>query len=154
LKQRLQIKAAERKTGESQSALGNVPKAMPALARAQSVSRRASHLGFDWPDIEPVWKKIFEEIGELKTAVAAGHKARSGEELGDLLFSLVNLARFLDVEAEDVLAQTIDRFTRRFHYIETKLRQANKNFDETSLEEMDRLWEEAKKLETAGKNLP
>ena len=154
LKQRLQIKAGERKAGESQSALGNVPKAMPALARAQSVSRRASHLGFDWPDIEPVWKKISEEIAELKTAVAAGDKARSGEELGDLLFSLVNLARFLDVEAEDVLAQTIDRFTRRFHYIETKLRQENKNFDETPLEEMDRLWEEAKKLEAAGKNLP
>jgi tetrapyrrole methylase family protein/MazG family protein len=147
LKQRLQIKAGERKAGEAGSALGNLPKAMPALARAQSVARRASHLGFDWPDIEPVWKKLEEEIRELKSAASSGDKARTGQELGDLLFSVVNLARFLDVEAEDVLAQTIDRFMRRFHYIETKLQQANKSFEQSSLEEMDRLWEEAKKLE-------
>ncbi|HEX9787922.1 MAG TPA: nucleoside triphosphate pyrophosphohydrolase [Candidatus Binatia bacterium] len=151
LKQRLQIKAGERKAGEAKSALGNVPKAMPALARAQSVTRRASHLGFDWPDIEPVWKKIDEEIRELKSAAASADKARTGEELGDLLFSVVNLARFLDVEAENVLAQTIDRFTRRFHYIETKLQQANKGFDESTLEEMDRHWEDAKTLEAREK---
>ena len=151
LKQRLQIKTSERKDGESKSALGNVPKAMPALARAQSITRRAAHLGFDWPDIEPVWGKVEEEIRELKNAVESGDKARTGEELGDLLFSLVNLARFLDVEAEEVLAQTIDRFTRRFHHIETKLQKADKSFDESSLEEMDLLWEEAKTLEAQGK---
>lgn len=151
LKQRLQIKAGERKEGESKSALGNVPKAMPALARAQSVTRRASHLGFDWPDIEPVWDKVEEEIRELKNAAASGDRARTGEELGDLLLSLVNLARFLDVEAEDVLAQTVDRFMRRFHYIENKLQQADKSFDQSSLEEMDRIWEEAKALEAQGK---
>jgi tetrapyrrole methylase family protein / MazG family protein len=146
LKQRLQIKASEKRDGESTSALGNVPKAMPALARAQSITRRASHLGFDWPNINPVWEKVSEEINELKTAVASGDKKRTGEELGDLLFSLVNLSRFLDVEAEEVLAQTNERFVRRFHYIETKLKAANKNFDQSSLEEMDRLWEEAKKI--------
>ncbi|MGH7853695.1 MAG: nucleoside triphosphate pyrophosphohydrolase [Candidatus Binatia bacterium] len=151
LKQRLQIKAGERKAGESKSALGNVPKAMPALARAQSITRRASHLGFDWPEIEPVWKKIQEEIDELKNAAASANKTRAGEELGDLLFSVVNLARFLDVEAEDVLAQTIDRFTSRFHFIETKLQQEGKRVDQSSLEEMDRLWEEAKELESRGK---
>ena len=151
LKQRLQIKANERKDGESKSALGNVPKAMPALARAQSITRRASHLGFDWPDIGPVWGKVEEEIRELKNAAESGDKARTGEELGDLLFSLVNLARFLDVEAEEILAQTIDRFTRRFHHIETKLQQANKSFDQSSLEEMDRFWEEAKKIEAREK---
>jgi tetrapyrrole methylase family protein/MazG family protein len=147
LKQRLQIKAGERKAGESKSALGNVPRTMPALARAQSITRRASHLGFDWPDIEPVWKKIHEEIDELKSAAASRNKVRTGEELGDLLFSVVNLARFLDVEAEDVLAQTVDRFTRRFHYIETRLQQEGKSIDQSSLEEMDKLWEEAKKFE-------
>jgi len=151
LKQRLQIKANERKDGESKSALGNVPKAMPALARAQSITRRASHLGFDWPDIGPVWGKVEEEIRELKNAAESGDKARTGEELGDLFFSLVNLARFLDVEAEEILAQTIDRFTRRFHHIETKLQQANKSFDQSSLEEMDRFWEEAKKIEAREK---
>jgi len=151
LKQRLQIKANERKDGESKSALGNVPKAMPALARAQSITRRASHLGFDWPDIGPVWGKVEEDIRELKNAAESGDKARTGEELGDLFFSLVNLARFLDVEAEEILAQTIDRFTRRFHHIETKLQQANKSFDQSSLEEMDRFWEDAKEIEAREK---
>ena len=151
LKQRLRIKAGERKAGESKSALGNVPKAMPALARAQSITRRAAHLGFDWPDIEPVWEKIHEEIDELKNAAASGSKTHTGEELGDLLFSVVNLARFLDIEAEDVLAQTIDRFTRRFHHIEARLQQEGKSLDQSSLEEMDTLWEEAKKLELRGK---
>ena len=152
LKQRLQIKASEKKDGESKSALGNVPKAMPALARAQSITRRASHLGFDWPRIEPVWEKVAEEMTELKNAATSGDKKRTGEELGDLLFSLVNLARFLDVEAEEVLAQTNDRFVRRFFFIETKLKAANKNFDQSSLEEMDRLWEEAKRIESSETN--
>jgi len=151
LKQRLQIKANEKKSSESKSALGNVPKAMPALARAQSIARRASHLGFDWPKIEPVWDKVEEEIKELRAAASSGDKVRTGEELGDLIFSLVNLARFLDVEAEDVLAGAIDRFMRRFQYIEAKLRQANKSPDQSTLEEMDRLWEEAKKLEARKK---
>ena len=88
---------------------------------------------------------------ELDHRTIAGDKARIGEELGDLLLSLVNLARFLDVEAEDVLAQTIDRFMRRFRYIETKLQKADKSFDESSLEEMDLIWEEAKTLEAQGK---
>jgi tetrapyrrole methylase family protein/MazG family protein len=151
LKQRLQIKASEKKAGESKSALGNVPKAMPALARAQSITRRASHLGFDWPDIDPVWEKVTEEINELKDAASSGDKKRTGEELGDLLFSLVNVARFLDVEAEDALAQTIDRFTRRFHHVESRLHEVNKSFEQSSLEEMDRFWEEAKKLESQKK---
>lgn len=152
LKQRMQIKAGESKDGAVKSVLGNVPKAMPALARAQSISRRAAHLGFEWPNIEQVWEKVEEEIRELKEAAASGDKLRTGEEVGDLLFTLVNIARFLEVEAEEVLTQTVDRFTRRFHHIETKLKQANKSFDQSSLEEMDRLWEEAKTLEAQAKS--
>ena len=152
LKQRLQIKASEKGDDTVKSALGNVPKAMPALARAQSISRRAAHLGFEWPSIEQVWQKVDEEMRELKEAAASGNKTRSGEELGDLLFTMVNIARFLDVEAEEVLAQTVDRFTRRFHHIEAKLQEANKSFDQSSLEEMDRFWEEAKTLETQAKS--
>ena len=151
LKQRAQLKANEKKDGENKSALGNVPKAMPALARAQAISRRAASLGFEWPSIEPVWDKVDEEMRELKQAVASGDKLHTGEELGDLLFTLVNIARFLDVESEEVLAQTVDRFTKRFHHIEAKLRQANKQFDQSSLEEMDRYWDEAKILEAQGK---
>jgi len=148
LKQRLQIKINERKEGQSQSALGDVPKSMPALARAQSIARRAAHLGFDWPEIDSVWRKVDEELRELKDAALSRDGRRIGEELGDLFFSLVNLARFLDIEAEEALAQTVDRFTRRFRHIETRLREANKTFDQSSLEEMDRFWEEAKKLES------
>jgi tetrapyrrole methylase family protein/MazG family protein len=152
LKQRMQIKAAENTGAEPKSALGNVPKAMPALARAQSISRRAAHLGFEWPDIDPVWAKVDEEMRELKEAAASGNRAHTGEELGDLLFTLVNIARFLEVEAEDVLAQTVERFTRRFHHIESKLREAAKTFDQSSLEEMDRFWEEAKRIEAREKS--
>jgi uncharacterized protein YabN with tetrapyrrole methylase and pyrophosphatase domain len=125
---------------------------MPALARAQSISRRAAHLGFEWPDIGGVWQKIDEEMLELKEAAASGDRQRTGEELGDLLFTMVNIARFLDVEAEDVLARTIDRFTRRFQHIEARLREKNTTFDESSIEEMDRYWEEAKRLEAEEKS--
>ena len=149
LKQRAQLKANEK--GENRSALGNVPKAMPALARAQSISRRAASLGFEWPDIDQVWAKVDEEMRELKQAVVTGDKVHTGEELGDLLFTMVNIARFLDVESEEVLAQTVDRFTRRFQHIEAKLRQANKDFAQSTIAEMDRYWDEAKKLEAQGK---
>ncbi len=151
LKQRAQIKVNEKMDGETKSALGNVPKAMPALARAQSISRRAAHLGFEWPNIEQVWLKVEEEIGELKAAAASGDRNHTGEEMGDLLFTMVNIARFLDVEAEEVLAQTVDRFTRRFHHIETRLRQANRGFEQSSIEEMDRYWAEAKTMEAQAK---
>ena len=152
LKQRMQIKAGESKDGAAKSALGNVPKAMPALARAQSISRRAAHLGFEWPNIEQVWEKVEEEIRELKQAAASGDRLRTGEEVGDLLFTIVNIARFLEVESEEVLARTVDRFMRRFQHIEAKLKEANKSFDQSSLEEMDRFWEEAKKLEAQAKS--
>ena len=151
LKQRAQIKANEKTDGESPSALGNVPKAMPALARAQSISRRAAHLGFEWPNIDPVWAKVEEEMRELKEAVASGDKTHVGEEFGDLLFTMVNIARFLDIESEEVLAQTVDRFIRRFYHIEARLRQANKEWAQSSIEEMDRYWDEAKKIEAQGK---
>ena len=151
LKQRAKLKTQENNHGNRGSVLGNVPKAMPALARAQSISRRAASVGFEWPNIDQVWAKVDEEMRELKQAVASGDKLHTGEELGDLLFTLVNIARFLDVESEDVLAQTIERFSRRFHHIEAKLRQANRDFEQSSMEEMDRYWDEAKRLEAQGK---
>ena len=147
LKQRAQLKANEKKEGKNTSALGNVPKAMPALARAQSISRRAAHLGFEWPNIDQVWAKVEEEMRELKEAAASGNKTHTGEEFGDLLFTMVNIARFLDIESEEVLARTVDRFIRRFHHIEARLRQANKGFEQSTIDEMDRYWEEAKQIE-------
>lgn len=147
LKRRAQLKANEKKAGETKSALGNVPKAMPALARAQSISRRAADLGFEWPNVDEVWGKFDEEVHELREAARSGDKTRTGEELGDLLFTAVNLARFFDVESEEVLAQTVDRFTRRFHHIEARLKEANKTFEQSDIKEMDRYWDEAKALE-------
>jgi len=150
-KQWAQIKAQERLADTADSALGSLPKSMPALARAQTISERAARVGFDWPNIEPVWQKVEEELSELRSAWASGDRQRTGEELGDVFFSLVNLARFLVVQAEDVASQTIDRFIERFHYLENQLRAAGKTPDQSSLEEMDRLWEEAKALERRGR---
>ena len=126
LKQRLQIKTSERKDGESKSALGNVPKAMPALARAQSITRRAAHLGFDWPGIEPVWGKVEEEIRELKNAVESGDKARTGEELGDLLFpwSIWRASSTSKLKKSWLKPSTASRAA--FDHIETKLEQRTK----------------------------
>jgi len=141
------IKAQERRAGEVGSSLGELPKAMPALARAQRTTERASHFGFDWPGPEQVWQKVEEELGELKQALSSGDKSRAGEELGDLLFSLVNLSRLLNLEAEETLSQAVDRFLRRFAYIEKKIQEKGKTLAQASLEEMDCLWEEAKKME-------
>jgi len=137
----------EKKPGQSHSSLGGLPRIMPALARAQKVTERASYFGFDWPAPEPVWRKVEEEWNELKEAVTSGVPERMKEEVGDLLLSLVNLARHLGLQAEEALAESVDRFVHRFTYIETKLREKAKTLAESSLEEMDALWEEAKKAE-------
>ena len=129
------------------SSLRKVPRTMAALARAQRVTERASGCGFDWPTVEPVWDKTEEELRELKAAVASGGKGRVREEIGDLLLSLVNLSRFLGVEAEAALGEGVDRFLKRFSHIETRLRERGKSPAESSLEEMDALWEEAKRME-------
>ncbi|MBI2360829.1 MAG: nucleoside triphosphate pyrophosphohydrolase, partial [Deltaproteobacteria bacterium] len=102
---------------------------------------------FDWPRIEPVWEKVEEELSELKSAQTTGDKRRLKEEAGDLFFALVNLARFLDLDAEDSLAMASDRFVTRFSHIEARLRQKGKSPSESSLAEMDALWEEAKRIE-------
>jgi len=136
-----------KKPDPSHSSLGGVPRTMPALARAQKVTERASYFGFDWKAPEPVWRKVEEEWNELKEAVASGSRERMTEEMGDLLFSLVNLSRHLDLQAEETLARSVDRFVKRFNYIESKLREKGKTLAESSLEEMDALWDEAKKAE-------
>jgi tetrapyrrole methylase family protein/MazG family protein len=141
------IKAQENSADVNPSALGKLPKSMPALARAQKITDRASQVGFDWPSVEPVWQKIEEELNELKAACSDGCKARTEDEIGDLLFSLVNLARFLEIQAEEALNQTTEKFIKRFTYIEARLREMGKTPIACSLDEMDRLWDEAKALE-------
>jgi tetrapyrrole methylase family protein/MazG family protein len=123
------------------------PKSMPALALAQRVTEDASRVGFDWPEVEPVMKKLEEELSELKSAMASGEKARIQDEMGDVLLSLVNLSRFLNVEAEDALSEAVERFLRRFAYVETQIQNQGRTLTDATLEEMDAFWEEAKNAE-------
>jgi len=147
LRQWARLKTEEKKDRPSSSTLGTLPKVMPALARAQKISERAAQVGFDWPDIEPVWQKLDEEIAELKGACAERKKERVAAELGDLLFTVVNLTRFLELDAEETLLTAVERFTSRFHHIEARLLEQGKGPAKSTPAEMDALWNEAKQLE-------
>jgi len=133
-----QIKADERaETGQS-SALDGVALALPALLRAQKIQKRAARVGFDWPDKAPVKDKLLEELDEV---AAAATEAEVHEEIGDLLFSAVNLARHYQVDAERALADATDKFSRRFNQIESK---ATKDLKEMSIDELEVEWQKAK----------
>lgn len=133
-----------KKQENKKSQFANVPTILPALLKAYRVQSKAARVGFDWPDISGVWGKIEEEINELKEVIESHEKDHIREELGDLLFSVVNLARFLKVDPEDALRLTTDKFIRRFHFIEEELEKKGSSFNETTLEEMDKIWEQAK----------
>ncbi|MGH7361814.1 MAG: nucleoside triphosphate pyrophosphohydrolase [Candidatus Methylomirabilales bacterium] len=150
------IKQHEREVnGEEASALAGVPRTLPALLRAHRLQEKASRAaGFDWPAVAPVLAKVEEEWAELRGALAAGDPARVGPEFGDLLFGLVNLSRFVGVNPEMVLTAATERFIRRFHYIEAALAKRGKSPRKSTLEEMDLLWEEAKRLEGGGETRP
>lgn len=140
----------ERKKEEGklrESLLEGVPKELPSLLRAQRLQARAARVGFDWARVEEVLGKLDEELGELRGALENGNKARIEEELGDVLFSLVNLSRFVKVNPEDALRKTLHKFISRFRYIERKSAEAGKSLHAMHIEEMDALWEEAKKRE-------
>tara|TARA_Y100000996_G_C22440833_1_gene609726 strand:- start:46 stop:807 length:762 start_codon:yes stop_codon:yes gene_type:complete len=127
------------------SVLEGVPKALPALTRSQRIQEKASSVGFDWDAAEPIWKKINEEIDELKDAHGKNDINNIKEEIGDVLFSVVNLARFLNIDAESSLRKTIVKFETRFKKIEKHFENLNMNLKDVSLEEMDKIWEKAKK---------
>jgi ATP diphosphatase len=132
-------------TGHVPSALDGVSVALPAQTRAVKLARRAARVGFDWPDILPVLAKLEEEIGELRQEIVGGAEpARMEDELGDVLFSVANLARHLDIDPETALRRTNAKFEHRFRHVEKRLRQTGRSLEEATLEEMDRLWEEAK----------
>jgi tetrapyrrole methylase family protein/MazG family protein len=137
-----EIKKEEKK---DYSPLSNIPHSMPALLRAYAVTRRAAGVGFDWKKIEDVYDKMFEEIEELKEAQTAENAASIKEEIGDLLFTIVNISRFLKTDPEDALRYTIDKFLRRFSYIEK-----NTDIRNASLETMDTLWNDIKHIEKQG----
>ncbi|MDP1677546.1 MAG: nucleoside triphosphate pyrophosphohydrolase [Bacteroidota bacterium] len=126
------------------SVLEGIPKHYPALMKAEKVQRKAAKVGFEWKKKEEVWKKVEEELSELHAAIASGDKEQTHEEFGDVLFSLVNYARFIDVDPEESLHTTVQKFSTRFQYIEKKLSEQGKDIHQTSLEEMDALWNGAK----------
>jgi len=127
-----------------QSILEGIPRHMCALLRAQRVQDKASQVGFDWEDARGVLRKIREEIDELETSIERQNPEEIEEEIGDFLFSLVNLSRFYKINAEDALRKTTNKFIARFQYIEKKLAEKNIPLSQATLEEMDKLWEEAK----------
>ncbi len=141
------MKAEENKDKGHTSILDNIPHAFPALMRAEKLQKRCAKVGFDWQNIEPVIAKIEEELSELKQEINRPHlvQAQVEEELGDLLFAVVNLSRHLKCQPEESLRKANHKFERRFRAVEMKLKQQNKTVEQSSLVEMDMLWDEVKK---------
>lgn len=138
---------AELKKQEGRRLLSGVPRHLPSLLRAWRVTEKAASVGFDWQNPLEVLDKVEEEIGELREALESGQRHEVRHELGDLLFTMANLGRHLDVDPDDALRATIDRFVHRFEHIEDALVDRSLTPGEVSLVEMDRLWEEAKASE-------
>ena len=142
------IKAAEKAETSATSRMDSVPKALPALTRATKIQKRAAEVGFDWDDISGALSKIKEETDEVIEASKENQDAdHVAEELGDLLFSVVNAARFLKVDPEEALNSATRKFIRRFSYVEQQSLACGKQLEDMSLKEMDELWDEAKRLE-------
>ena len=127
------------------SILEEVPGGLSSLSLAYRLTKKASGVGFDWPDVKGILKKLDEEMKEFREALSLRKRHRIREEIGDLLFVIVNIARFLEIDPEAALRGTIEKFTSRFHYIERSLQQKGKTLQDSNLLEMDRLWGEAKK---------
>ncbi len=127
--------------------LSGIPEVLPALMRAHKVSQKAAKAGFDWQDISEVIAKLDEETAEFKEAVKEKDAAGMEEELGDMLFTIVNVSRFLSVNPEDALRKTIGKFINRFHHIEKRVQELGGDLSDTSTSEMERLWQEAKSIE-------
>ena len=140
------LKNEERKA-ENKSVLAGVPQSLPALLKASRLTEKASRVGFDWRRAEDVLAKIDEEVQELRDAIERKKPQEIHDEIGDLLFSIANIARKLDVNAEDALQSANRKFTRRFESMERSVRGEGRNLDQLTLEQMDALWDEAKAAE-------
>jgi tetrapyrrole methylase family protein/MazG family protein len=132
--------------GRGKSVLEGVPRELPALARAERLTEKASRIGFDWPDAAGARAKVAEEIAELDEAIASGDRGHIEDELGDVLFAVANLSRKLGIPPEEALRGTLGRFIARFHHVEEGLRRQGTPHGTATLAEMDRLWDEAKAL--------
>ncbi len=140
------LKNEERKA-ENKSVLAGVPQSLPALLKAARLTEKAARVGFDWRRTSDVFSKIQEEIAELQEAVDSGDETQIHDEIGDLLFTIANIARKLNVNAEEALQSTNRKFRRRFESMESSVRESGKNLDQLSLEQMDALWDQAKAAE-------
>ena len=127
--------------------LEGVPLNLPALTRARRIQEKAASVGFDWNDIEQIFDKVHEEIDELKEAIKMQDDKNTFEEIGDTLFAIVNIARFLEYDSESALRSTIRKFENRFNQIEDQLKLEGKTFKESSLEELDQIWDKIKSEE-------
>jgi nucleoside triphosphate diphosphatase len=142
-------RAAQKGAAAPDGALAGVPTALPAMMRAQKLQTKAGQVGFDWNDPQAVLAKIREETEEVANALARGDQAAAGQEVGDLLFAAVNLARHLDQDAEGLLRSTNRKFERRFGAVESALARQGRSPTQASLQEMDALWDAAKEAERA-----
>lgn len=133
------------KEGKS-SVLEGVPKSLPAMVKASRIQEKVAGVGFDWEEPNQVFEKVEEELGELQDEINAGNQEKIESEFGDVLFSMINYARFLDIDPESALERTNKKFIKRFQYLEQKSKEINKSLSAMSLEEMDVFWEEAKKI--------
>ena len=138
-------KGGKQSAQEFQSILDDVPRALPAMERARKLQKRAAKVGFDWTEMAPVLKKLKEEVAEFEEALASGNLKRVSDELGDVLFATINLARHSNIEPEVALRSTNRRFETRFKWIEEALSVQNKAFKDVNLDELDALWDQAKK---------
>jgi XTP/dITP diphosphohydrolase len=122
------------------SVLGGVPKSLPSLIKAMRLQEKAKQVGFEWENKDQVWEKVEEEMNELRSAVASGNQTNAEEELGDVIFSLVNYARFLQLDADHALERTNKKFIQRFTQMEKQALQQGKDLHKMTLEEMDAIW--------------
>lgn len=139
------IKKRTKKQKSQTESMLSIPREFPALMRADKVQKKASKVGFDWDNADGAFDKISEELAELKIAVASGDKDNMREELGDLLFSVVNVSRFIGVDSEEALTGSTDKFIDRFSKVEKMADERGMNMKETDLSELDKLWDLAKK---------
>ena len=140
-----EIKKQEKTHQERTSILDGVPQGMPALLRAHGIQKRAARVGFDWAHLNEALPKLDEELAEFKESLKTKDAAAIEEELGDIFFMLVNISRFLEINPEDALRKTISKFIHRFRYIEENAAESGRSLNEMTLDEMEELWQEAKK---------
>ncbi len=143
-----QWEAIKKEEKNAHSIVAEIPRSLPALLKADKVQRKVARVGFDWKRVNDVVAKVEEELRELKAALASGDRRQFGEELGDLLFAAVNLARFEGLHAEDLLNRTISKFVARFQQIERAVHKSGRRLEDCTLEELDALWESAKHRHT------